>query len=330
MARGTVGGIGMERRAIGFLLKTHSTDIRYAGRLIASYRRNNADGIPLFLVCPRKERDLFEALSGNGIEILDDESVAPNLAMEGTTRLNSGYVNQEIVKLAFWETGLCENYFCLDSDGEFIREFHASDFLYDDSTPYTVLVEDNDLKSDPEYYRKYWTEREAAIRLIQREVGLEDRRMLTCHGFAILSSRVLRSLREKFMAPRGFGYLDLIEKAPYEFSWYNMWLQKDRTIPIHFREPVFKYFHYKNQHLDYLRRGVTLDDLARGYLGVVINSNYSRKDGLVSYPDGGKYLMTGLELRAELRVMARSLRVLLKRKCARLLGIKTSSDGAMR
>ena len=39
--------------------------------------------------------------------------------------LSAGYINQEIVKLCFWETGLADNYLCLDSDAEFVRDFHV-------------------------------------------------------------------------------------------------------------------------------------------------------------------------------------------------------------
>ena len=52
--------------------------------------------------------------------------------------------------------------------------------------------------------------------------------------------------------------------APYEPTWYTMWLQHDRTIPIVMREPVIKTFHNEMQHLDYVLRGLGPDDVARG------------------------------------------------------------------
>lgn len=107
--------------------------------------------------------------------------------------------------------------------------------------------------------------------------------MLTCHAFAIFSAKVLRAFHEKFLVPRNLTYLDILAKSPYEFSWYNMWLQKDKTIPIQFREPLFKFFHHKNQHIEYLLRNVTLADLARGYIGVNINSNFSRGVGMIDF-----------------------------------------------
>jgi hypothetical protein len=268
----------------GILLKTFAGDIEYAQRFVASYNKYNVDNIPLYIVAPRDDIGLFIPLVSKNIELIDEESVTDSLVTEAVGGIRPGYVNQEIIKLAFWETERCENYLCADSDGEFIRDFHVSDFMYDDDTPYSVLVEDNELMVEPEYYAIHWQGRLEWIRRIQSLIGMDsDRRVLTCHGFAVLSSRVLRSLKTKYMDQKSQTYLDLIRASPYEFSWYNMWLQHDRTIEIHAREHLFKYFHHKNQHLEYRIKGVTLADLARGYVGVVINSNYSRGFGLMSF-----------------------------------------------
>ena len=60
-----------------------------------------------------------------------------------------------------------------------------------------------------------------------------------------------------------------------------MWLQKSGTVGIHPREPWVKVFHSQSQHIEYLLRRIEVGDIARGYLGIVVNSNYSRSLGLV-------------------------------------------------
>jgi hypothetical protein len=95
----------------------------------------------------------------------------------------------------------------------------------------------------------------------------------------------LESFNTKYMKVNGQGYIDILAEAPYEFSWYNLWLQYDKTIDIHIREPLFKTFHHKNQHIEYLLRGIKTSDLARGYLGVNVNSNYSRNFGVISFDE---------------------------------------------
>lgn len=275
---------------IAILLVTYIGDIEYAERLLLSYKKYNVDKIPLYIVAPGSDSKAFEKFADENIELLTYEAVTNNLVHDNSVfGIRPGYINQEIIKLAFWEKRLCENYFCMDSDGVFIKDFYVSDFMYDDITPFTILVEDNELAVEPEYFKAYWFEREKFIRIIQKQVGLIDKRMLTCHGFGILSCKVLESLYNKYILPNNLTYRDLLCISPYEFSWYNMWLQKDKTIQIEFREPIIKIFHHKNHHLEYLQKGITLKDISRGYIGVVINSNYSREYGVVSYEDGDIY-----------------------------------------
>ena len=177
---------------IAILVVTYIEDIEYVERLLISYKEHNADNIPLYIVVPESDLETFEKFTDEGIELLALESITNDLVHDRSVfGFRPGYVNQQIIKLAFWEKRLCENYFCMDSDGEFIRDFFVSDFMYDNDTPFTILVEDNELAVEPEYYRDYWKDREKLIRRIQEEVGLKDRRMLTCHGFAILSCKVL-------------------------------------------------------------------------------------------------------------------------------------------
>ena len=305
---------------IGILLKTYVGDIDYVQRLLASYWKHNVENIPLYIVAPQNDIGLFKRFLGDNVEVYSDETITKDLVTDNSVfGIRPGYINQEIIKLAFWEKKLCENYFCMDSDGIFIRDFFVSDFMYDDETPYTILVEDNELAVEPEYYSAYWKEREKLIRLIQREVGLKDNRMLTCHGFAILSSKVSESLYTKFMLPNKLKYKDLLSIAPYEFSWYNMWLQKDKTIKIEFREHIVKYFHHKNHHLEYLQRRITLKDIARGYIGIAVNSNYSRQFGVVSYEDGDIYDLSMDEIKTMLVKITHSLLRKVKKKSRSLL-----------
>ena len=269
------------------LLKSYAGDLEYARRLVRSFARFNTDGVTLFVVVPAKDLALFLPLGSTQVTVLSEHDLEQHLVDHEVHGMRSGYINQEIVKLSFWELGLAANYFCVDSDAEFIRPFDRSDFMADQTTPYTVLVEDNELKVEPRYYQQYWERRENEIRHIQELVGLDDPIVRTCHGHQILSAAVLRSFKEDFLGPRTWTYADALAEAPYEFSWYNMWLQKQRTIQIHAREPLVKVFHHEGQHLEYVIRGITVEDIARGYLAIVVNSNYSRDLGLIP-PDASK------------------------------------------
>jgi hypothetical protein len=271
---------------LAMLLKSYAPDLAYAERLVTSFTQFNHDSIPLYIVVPDEEISLFAKFSTSTIEVLGESILGSHLVDTDVHGLRPGYINQEIIKLAFWELGLAENYFCVDSEALFIRAFFTSDFMATPEVPYTVLVEDNELKVEPNYFNQYWVQREASLREIQRLVGLDDPIIRTCHGHQVFSTTVLRSFVDEFLIPKGWAYRDALAAAPYEFSWYNMWLQKTKVIPIHQREPLVKVFHNEDQHLEYILRGVTVQDIARGYLAVVVNSSYARELKNVTVRDG--------------------------------------------
>jgi hypothetical protein len=260
----------------GILLKSYDGDFDLAERLIESFNKYNPESLPMFILVPEADVHRFNRFASDTITVLSESLLGEHLVEHEVAGIRPGYINQEIVKLSFWELGLTENYFCVDSDAVFIRPLTRDDFMYDEHTPYTVLVEDNELKVEPKYYAEHWQGREIALRRIQQEVGLNDRRLLTCHGHQVFSSVVLRSLKEEFLASRNWSYADMLEVSPYEFTWYNMWLQRTRVIPIEIREPLIKTFHHQGQALEYNFRSVKPGDVARGFVGIVVNSNYAR------------------------------------------------------
>ena len=262
--------------SFGILVKSFSDDAAAASRLIDTMRLFNVEQVPVWLVVPDGDLRVFAEMSEGAAQVLPESEFSEYLVDEPVAGVRPGYINQEIVKLAFWELGLAANYLPVDSDAVFLRPFRPSDFMHSPDVPYTVLLEDRDLQIDAEYFATHWQGREKVLRHIQAEVGLEDRRLLTCHGHQVLSSVVLRSLREDFLEPRGWSYARMLAEGPYEFSWYNFWLQKSNAIPIELREPYFKVIHSAKQHADMLVQGVTLEDVARGYLGIIVNSNFAK------------------------------------------------------
>jgi hypothetical protein len=110
--------------------------------------------------------------------------------------------------------------------------------------------------------------------------------------------------------------LDAIREVPFEFSWYNMWIQAKKPIPIHPREPIVKTYHNVGQHMEHVLKGVTSQDLGRGYVAVVVNSNYSRGMGVLGVDQDKSeslaYYMTYADLIRVFRVkVARAFRRLL-------------------
>ncbi len=264
------------------MLKTYRNDFLSVKRLLESFNKYNKDNIPLYVVLPEADKEYFTTQMGdllkNPERVLEEEIYFgkyldyEDLSGRFEKYMTNGYLNQQIVKLAFWECGLCENYFCIDSDSYFIRDFYLKDFMFDENTPYTILIEDNDLKADPFYYYKYWTHsREMMIPNIQRELEMGERRLLTCHGFQIFSAKVLEDFKKRYMDVNHYSYSKILEICALEFSWYNLWIQKEHPIPIHNCEPLFKTFHTEAQYVMTWLSGVETADLKRSYIGIVMN-----------------------------------------------------------
>lgn len=271
---------------LAFLLKSYAPDAAYAARMVSSFHTFNSDHLPLFIVVPDADRDVFFSLAGVGnhpdVTLIPESELSRHLVDKPVHGLRAGYINQEIVKLAFWELDYAENYFCVDSEAEFLRPFGVDDFMATVTEPYSVLVQDLELKADPIYFAQYWESRERALTRIAELVGLSDSVIRTCHGHTVFSRRVLESFVQDFLSPRGWDYRDALAEAPYEFSWYNLWLQKSQVVGIHPREPWIKVFHTEQEYLNAVLRGITSEDLARAYLGVVVNANFSRELGQVN------------------------------------------------
>jgi hypothetical protein len=267
---------------LGILIKSYRGDLERAEELCQSLGLFNADNLPIWIVVPEQDLSDFTACASECSATLLSESLfSHHLTEVPVSGIRPGYINQEIIKLAFWELGLVENYLPIDSDAVVLRPFGKSDLMFDSETPFTVLLEDNDLKIDPKYYSENWEGRENSLREIKSFLNFEDPRILTCHGHQVLSTKVLKSFKEQILVPRGLDYRDILEIAPYEFSWYNFWLQKSREMPIHQREPYFKVIHSSEQHLEVTLKGITMKDISRAYIGVVINSNFSKSWGKV-------------------------------------------------
>ena len=258
--------------------KTYSGDLDRVSLMIASFNKYNIDKLPLILSVPERELEMFKHFESKTIQIVTDESYAGKyFTQECLSGLPVGYCNQEICKLAFWESKIAKNYLCLDSDSLFIRDFHESDFMADHDTPYMVLVMDKDLAIE-KHYHDYWLGRQEFIKKIYHAVDLNDSRYRTCHNAQVLNSVVLESLKRDFMQKHKYNYADLIAIAPFEFTWYNAWFQKCGLIREIAVEPFFKMFHMRVEYTMSRLRGLTLDDYAYSYVGIVLNGNWDKPE----------------------------------------------------
>jgi hypothetical protein len=265
-------------RDIVIFCKSYRNDLERASVMADSVRRFNRDGLPLYILVPEADLEMFQQRIGmEGVSWLRDEDVIranPALDLE-IYRTLPGHISQQIVKAEFWRVNPKQNCICVDSDSRFIRDFFADDFLSPDGVPYTILHES---KPFMEFCLTHGIrETERHFEAMSDEMRKVFGRVGPSYAFnpfpVIWSGKVWHALEAKLEA-EGSNIMQAIVAHPYESSWYGEALLKYRSIPLLPREPIFKAYLYFEEYERDQRDGMTEAELARFYLGVVYQSNW--------------------------------------------------------
>ena len=127
-----------------FFCKSYDKDMLRARRMAESIHRFNKDSIPLYISVPARDlSDFKKCLIDFPVHFFTDESIL-EISLQSNGKLPwlfPPHLIQQLLKLEFWRTGVCENYAWIDSDSYFIRPFETADFFWDDQTPYLIQVE---------------------------------------------------------------------------------------------------------------------------------------------------------------------------------------------
>jgi len=252
--------------------KSYSKDLDRLKVCIESVKQFNKDNIPYYISVPFKEIELFKNnIDCSYVNLISDDDIFPVNTQNWTT--------QQIVKSSFWKLNLCENYIMLDSDSYFIKDFYISDFMYDESIPFTVIHEQKELFSwtvnkshilgfDPK--ESYIKDRQIIMNIFNRKGKYYDFGPVP----TIWSTKVWKSLEENYIIPNNLTFENLINYCSSELSWYGETLLAFKAIPIYPIEPLFKVFHYAQQAIEYKQNNITEQMIAQNYMGIILQSNW--------------------------------------------------------
>jgi hypothetical protein len=248
--------------------KSYHADVDRVVNLAQSIEKYNVDNLPFYVSVPSTDMTLFESKTPSFVRLIEDESIDSN---------NGGWIGQQVIKSQFWKLGLCENYLCLDSDSEFIKPFITSDFMFDDETPYTVVHEDKELMEwamkagfSFDIQKSFQEDRNKVMELFDRKGIYYD----FGPSPVIWSTKVWKSLFDNYLTPNNLTFSQLIQHCGSEFTWYGEWLLTNKVIPLYPRQPLFKVFHYPQQYTETKNKGYSQEDLAKHYLGIILQSNW--------------------------------------------------------
>ena len=255
--------------------KSYRNDFDRLVKLNESINKHNVDNIPFYVSVP--DEDLVEAN-----RILPDVTIVSDKDIAG--EVPSNWFTQQLVKSSAWKLLECDNYLCLDSDSFFIRDFTVSDFMYDEDTPYTVCHEGRDLWN-------WSTGKEQLLGFDPKISFTKDRqKIMDVFGRSgvILDfggpspniwSRKVWSWLDDMLLENDMTFGDALKIVPSELTWYGeafLYSQVVRLIP---REPLFKVFHYYAQYQEYKDNNVSIEHIAKNYMGIVLQSNWELTGG---------------------------------------------------
>ena len=251
--------------------KTYRGDLNRLKVLEQSVKKYNKDNIPFYISFPKEDEQLFrDNIDSEYVKFVFDEDIIDIPFQSWHT--------QQIVKSSFWKLELCENYVMIDSDSYFIKDFYITDFMYNETTPYTVMHEQKDLFEWSSKYTElvghnpkngFMEDRSKVMKVFDRKGRYFD----FGPGPIVWSCKVWKSL-DLLLKNSNRTFADLIAHTPSEFSWYGEFLLKYRPIDIVPIEPIFKFFHFRSQYIHYKSLGYTESDFCDIYLGIVMQSNW--------------------------------------------------------
>ena len=260
--------------------KSYRRDFLRLKRLLSSITRYNADSIPFYISTPNSDRELLEEVLGaNGyFWVADEEIVAANPRADlDHYRAMPGGLSQQIIKAEFWRLGYSNNYLCLDSDSQFIREFKLSDFVSKEGIPYSVLHQNKEFFQIAENrgHRKIQHNLRVESECVKTLFDREGPNFYCAPAPFNWSAKVWQSLDEQYLQPRNISLWELISDKHPESLIYGEALMNYHAIPLLPIEPIFRTYHYDWQFYLMKRFGETEEKLAKNYLGVIYQSNWN-------------------------------------------------------
>lgn len=243
---------------LALMCKTYIKNLPALKILKTSIDKHNIDKIPFYIVAPTGDIDKIKNAVITGHEDYKCEIIAEESLLGES--LGKGWLDQQVVKLRFYKTKLCDFYLVIDSDSYFIRDFYVSDFMYDDKTPYIVCHEG---KSGTLLNTKFGNtsamfEKEEFIKKFFHRDGRHYRFLTSPFMF---SCNVCKALDEKY----GAGWC--IKLCSCEAAWHGEMLL-NMNEPFMPTELFFECMVYPKKLKLWRKLKISTKDIAKLYIGI--------------------------------------------------------------
>ncbi len=254
-------------------IKSYKPDYERVLVLLNSIKKFNRDNIPVYLSVNDADYDFFNAKIDATIFLLKDSDII-------SCNIKDPWRYQQVIKSSVHKLNICKNYLCLDSDSEFITDFHIKDFIYKEDVPYTIIhdpkcfletMERINIDTEKIFFKE-------AINCTRDFLNINDTERVWDFGPSPLlwSTKVWKAI-EDYLAKDNLTLENYImDVYPSESIIYGEFLRTNKTIEIIPVGPYFKVYHYKKQY-KMEKKYHKIDTLKKIYLGVIFQSNWKKK-----------------------------------------------------
>jgi len=270
-----------------FFCKSYDKDMLRARRMAESVHRFNQDAIPLYMSVPDKDLAAFkECLAPFPVHFYTDEQLLDISAGANgpLPALFPPHLIQQLLKLEFWRTGVCQNYAWIDSDSYFIRPFDTAEFFWNDQIPYLIQDEydaENELARLQHVPRKVREKRVRNIsELITRFRGLfgNSGPFVAFGGSTpiIWSCQVLEAFNTEYLKPQNKNIYEILYEYPCETQLYGEYMHYSHTQVLKPHPHMFKSYYHADDFYISQEMGENEYTLSKEYAGICIQSNWAR------------------------------------------------------
>jgi len=260
--------------------KSYWGDLERTTNLYNSIQKYNKDNIPFYISISRNELELFKSHFPSHLLLIDEDICEQeNLHNYQLRNVDVGRVVNHI-RFNIWKTNLAKNYFCLDADAYFIRDFYISDFIFKDDIPYTQCTENEELFV---FYNTFKEEFKKDIRKDWIDRSKQIAELFDVNGSKVLefgpnpvlyNHKVLKSFYNDYLKPNTLTAEQVCTHIRQEYQWYGYYLLASQIIPLIPSKNWFKVYHYENQYEYDKKLNITEEKLKENYLGVIKQSNW--------------------------------------------------------
>jgi len=258
-------------------IKSFRPDFNRAETLIRSIEKYNRDNIPVYISVNDKDLAYFKKRIPGNITLLKDSDI-----IECT--IKDGWRYQQVVKSQLHRLGVCENYLCIDSDSEFIRDFSRTDFMFDEHTPYTVMHENKSCLDMMEIIDHNSADlfHTRAIHATRERFGTHGKIWDYGPSPYLWSTKVWQHFHDHYLTPQGYSFESFFKEMelaalPSEAVIYGEYLLKTRLIDIWPVEGFFKVYHYREQ-FELESPYFDIERLKKNYMGIIKQSNWNEEE----------------------------------------------------